>query len=63
MAKILYGMPDTSNDKLMQDKLEGKVVFGGCGITGNDPDYVCAECGASIYSKTGKFTLYEEDDF
>ena len=62
IAKILYGMPDISNEKLLQDKLEGKVVFGGCCITDDDPDFQCVECGALIFSKTGKFYFNEEDE-
>jgi hypothetical protein len=37
IATILYGMPAYSPE-LMKEEKEGKIVFGGCCITGDDPD-------------------------
>lgn len=39
------------------EKLEehGKIVFGGCSVSGNDPKYECTECGTGFYKRpTGK---------
>ena len=62
IAKIVYGLPNY-NDKMAKDISEEKIVFGGCCVTDNDPDFQCVECGALIFSKTGKFYFNEEEDF
>ncbi|MCB9211234.1 MAG: hypothetical protein H6609_17840 [Ignavibacteriales bacterium] len=61
IATIQYGYPRFSKE-LEQDLADGKIVFGGCCVTDNDPDYKCLDCNALIFSKSGKFTLYAEDD-
>ena len=44
VASILFGMPAFS-EKLMKDKDEGRVVFGGCVIDENfRPDWHCNQC-------------------
>ncbi len=50
IAKYLYGMP-IFDEKLMQEELEGKVIFAGCIITDNDPKYHCHDCGKD-FNKT-----------
>ncbi len=46
-AKILWGMPSFS-DELRNELSEGKVVLGGCCITGEDPDWHCNDCGCEF---------------
>jgi len=48
IAKILYGMPDFS-PKLEKDLDEGKIVLGGCVITGQDPSWECVKCKTRFY--------------
>jgi hypothetical protein len=55
-------MPALS-DKLWRDKDEGKIVFGGCCISDNDPDYKCIDCNALIFKDTGKFIFSIDDEF
>ena len=44
IASILFGMPSFS-EKLMRDKDEGRVVFGGCVINESfNPDLHCNDC-------------------
>lgn len=43
-ATILYGMPAFS-EKLQRDLDSGKIVLGGCCITGYDPKKHCNDCG------------------
>ena len=38
---ILYGLIDDFG----QDEDEGDYELGGCGVTDNDPDYSCKDCG------------------
>jgi hypothetical protein len=47
IAKILYGYPSFS-DKELRDAELGKVVFGGCVVTGDEPVWECADCGKSF---------------
>lgn len=44
VAEILYGLPDFS-DEMLQALKDGKIVCGGCCISGNDPEYRCNKCG------------------
>ncbi len=48
IAVILYGMPepDLEFDKSLND---GDIVLGGCCISGDDPQWKCAECEVDIY--------------
>lgn len=43
IAEYLYGMP--AYDELMQQEIQGKVIFAGCVITNSDPRYHCNDCG------------------
>ncbi len=43
IAEILYGMPDLSGE-LRLDLEAGRVVLGGCEVTGNDPRWRCIRC-------------------
>ena len=44
IAMILYGLP---SDELLKSKKvkEGKIILGGCGVSGNDPKLECNDCG------------------
>lgn len=44
IAEILWGMP-VYDEKLIHDLEEGRIVLGGCCITGEDPDWHCNDCG------------------
>jgi hypothetical protein len=48
IADIQYGMPDFSPE-LRMDLDEGKIVLGGCCVSGDDPEWQCVECGIQIY--------------
>lgn len=48
IASILYGYPG-SDEKLRRDLDDGKIVLGGCCLTGNDPKWECVECGAQVF--------------
>lgn len=48
VAEILYGMPDFNDYKMQADLKAGKIVCGGCCISGNDPEYRCNECGCEF---------------
>ena len=39
---IVYGLP---GPELAEEARLGKVVLGGCVITGEDPEWRCAKCG------------------
>ena len=41
VVPILYGEPNGMAD---QELLKGNLVFGGCCIAENDPDWVCLGC-------------------
>jgi len=44
IAMILWGLPNMSSEleKKVNDK---KIVFGGCCVSGNDPELECNDCG------------------
>ncbi|HIF35248.1 hypothetical protein [Candidatus Thioglobus sp.] len=46
ILNIVYGYPDDGLDKKAQ---EGRVILGGCCITGDDPKWQCAKCEADFY--------------
>jgi hypothetical protein len=48
IADILYGLPafSPSLEKEIDDQ---EIVLGGCGVSGNDPAWVCAACNTFIY--------------
>jgi hypothetical protein len=50
IATIIYGIPDYSEE--LEKRLEsGKIVLGGCCVTGNDPKYECTDCGTGYYKR------------
>lgn len=48
IADILYGLPAFS-EELQKDLDEGRVVLGGCCVSGGEPEWECGDCGAEIY--------------
>ena len=48
IARYLYGMPMFS-DQLQADLDAGKIILGGCELTGDDPAWKCLECETEIY--------------
>ncbi len=44
IARYLWGLPARS-EKLQRDIDEGRIVCGGCCVTGADPDWHCNDCG------------------
>ena len=47
IAKIEYGLPYFSEEERQQVEA-GKIVLGGCVLTGDDPDWQCVDCGKSF---------------
>ena len=44
VARILYGLPDFSEE--LERKLgAGEIVLGGCTVFGDDPTWHCNDCG------------------
>jgi hypothetical protein len=43
VASILYGLPAFSPE-LDRELNEGRVVLGGCCVSGDDPKWQCADC-------------------
>lgn len=50
IAVILYGEP-AGSEKLMDDMQAGRIVLGGCCITGDDPKWQCTGGETEIYKK------------
>ena len=50
VSDIEYGLVKM-NDDLKRRIDEGIAVLGGCVITGDDPEWVCTNCGKRIYKK------------
>lgn len=48
VAEILYGMPTMDAD-LENEIKEGRITIGGCGLTFDDPEWECTQCGLKIY--------------
>ena len=48
IADIMYGLPAFSTE-LENNLNSGKIVLGGCCVSGDDPRWQCADCHASIY--------------
>lgn len=50
LASILYGYIgiDDGVDKKVE---EGRIVFGGCCVSDDDPKWECTNCGQRIYKK------------
>jgi hypothetical protein len=49
IAQILYGLYRNYSPELKQKVKDGKIVFGGCCITDDDPSWRCIDCNANIY--------------
>lgn len=50
VVKILYGLqPDT--EKIWDDLKAGRVVLGGCCISGDDPRWECLDCGEQVWEE------------
>lgn len=47
IAEILFGLPAFS-DELQKDIDEGRVVLGGCCVSGEDPEWKCMDCETDI---------------
>ena len=50
IASIQYGYPAFSPE-LQADMAAGRVVLGGCCITGDDPAWKCIDCEAMMFRK------------
>jgi hypothetical protein len=48
IATFLYGIQSYS-EELMTEIKAGRVILGGCTITGYDPDWRCNDCKAEIF--------------
>jgi predicted RNA-binding Zn-ribbon protein involved in translation (DUF1610 family) len=62
-ATILRGYP-AFTEKLQDEMDRGKVVLGGCVVTGFDPRWVCNSCGVKFGmpgEKAPQFTFFEAD--
>lgn len=59
VAKILWGMPAFS-EELERELDEGRIVLGGCCISGADPDWHCNDCGCEFGERLDAFKQWEE---
>jgi len=48
IARIQYGLPRFSPE-LRRDIEAGRAVLGGCMISGDDPSWVCRDCGTNVW--------------
>lgn len=48
IARIMYGLI-APTEKLLQQKKAGEIVFGGCIISDDDPEWKCVSCGQEFY--------------
>lgn len=44
VARVLMGYVRHPSEALQKDLDEGRVIRGGCCVTGDDPDYFCHHC-------------------
>ena len=49
--RILYGLPVMSEEEYFNTYHE-HVIYGGCCISKDDPEWACSQCGAEIYNAT-----------
>ena len=49
--RIQYGLPTMSEEEYFNTYHE-HVIFGGCCISEDDPEWQCSKCGAEIYNAT-----------
>ena len=50
VAKIFWGFP-AFTPQLEKDLELGKVVFDGCSLSGDDPDWQCSSCGHQMWRR------------
>ena len=48
IAKIEYGLPYFTEEENREVEA-GKIVLGGCVLTGNDPAWQCVNCGKQFW--------------
>ena len=46
IARILYGLPDFTDEGLQQDVDSGRIILGGCIVFEDSPEWHCLNCGA-----------------
>ena len=46
ILSIVYGYP---GDELSRDAQAGKVILGGCCVTGDDPIWQCGSCNIPLF--------------
>ena len=49
--RIQYGLPAMSEEEYFETYHE-HVIFGGCCISEDDPEWACSKCGAEIFNAT-----------
>lgn len=49
VARIAYGYAPHPPVEALRAVDEGRLVYGGCTTTGDDPAWKCTHCGLSIY--------------
>lgn len=49
--RIQYGMPMMSEEEYYK-KYHEHVIYGGCCVSEDDPEWACSNCGAEIYNAT-----------
>ena len=54
-CRILYGLPE-GGDELKAEAEAGRVHFGGCDITFDDPNRHCNDCETDFDTKTPRST-------
>ena len=47
--EILYGLPVMSEEEYFEKNHE-HVIYGGCCVSEDDPEWACSKCGAEIYN-------------
>ena len=55
VVPILYGEP---NELAEQEFLKGNIVFGGCCIEDNDPDWECLGCEQQFRKTRQKYSCF-----
>jgi hypothetical protein len=41
----MFGFP---GPEMAEDAQKGRIILGGCCVTGNDPEWQCPACGATL---------------
>jgi len=57
IAEILWGLPNET-PKLKADVKAGRIVFGGCIVSDDDPVWKCVSCNAQFHRKHDDFMEY-----